>query len=575
MSKTVLIRSRDGKQEERVSWNDLNATFSRNFQISSSFELSFTMTYSSEFSNVYNLAKEKAFVIYAGEAYVIQQISPVANSAGLLQKQITANHVVLDKLKNLRIDTNPESTTTNNSGDSSSDTADDDTSGTTVVTKPTDQVQTYSFESQLKRFFDNNDQGISYALHGSFPDLDIQASDGTALDFLSSNASSYGAVYVPHGNTLDIYNYSTIERKTDKTFRYLSDMTEASVSVDVNDLINTRQVYAGKMETTTTIVNGADSGPVSKDAIGFQSYVRQFVGKPYVWGGNTPSGWDCSGFVAYVYNHFGIAMHQPTTYEETQGTVVGPPYQTGDMLFWGSRGSTTHVALALNSIQMIMAANESQGTIIENINAWPPSFGVRNAQMYSMVGSGNGTSSEDSSTTTTTADYYQIKFEYRDEESIATYGLHRGSPLILDSVYDDDNARKAARLQTQSNPSVSLSLQLTGEDGQLGDAIYAIVPEMNISTYVMLVGISGNDLAFNSGANIELTFNNNNDALKDVNHALFQDIHELKNSFNSVNNQIANLGSRNENHFGHIVITQKEANEIEQYVDKQRQDSGG
>ena len=98
---------------------------------------------------------------------------------------------------------------------------------------------------------------------------------------------------------------------------------------------------------------------------------------------------------------------------------------------------------------------------------------------------------------------------------------------------------------------------------------------MNISTYVMLVGISGNDLAFNSDANIELTFNNNNDALKDVNHALFQDIHELKNSFNSVNNQIANIGSRNENHFGHIVITQKEANEIEQYVDKQRQDSGG
>lgn len=574
MNKTVLIRSRDGKQEERVSWDDLNATFSRNFQISSSFEVSFTMTYSSEFSNVYNLAKEKAFVIYDGETYVIQQISPVANSTGLMQKQITASHVVLDKLKNLRIDTNPESTTTNTSGDSSNDTPDDN-SGTTVVTKPTDQVQTYSFESQLKRFFDNNDQGVSYSLHGSFPDLDVQASDGTALDFLSSNASSYGAIYVPHGSTLDIYNYSTFEHKTDRTFRYLSDMTEASISVDVNDLTNTRQVYAGKMETTTTIVNGADSGPVSRDAVGFQTYVRQFVGRPYLWGGNTPSGWDCSGFVAYVYNHFGVSMHQPTTYEETQGTVVGPPYQTGDMLFWGNRGTTYHVALALDSTQMIMAANESQGTIIENISSWPPSFGVRNAQINSLVG-GNNTSSEDSSsTTTTTADYYQIKFEYRDEESIATYGLYRGSPLMLDSVYDEDSARKAARSQTQSTPLISLSLQLAGEDAQLGDAIYTIVPEMNISSYVMLVGISGNDLAFNSGASIELTFNNTNDALKDVNHALFQDIHELKHSFNSVNAQIANLGSRDENHFGHITITRKEANEIEQYVDKQRQDSGG
>lgn len=74
--------------------------------------------------------------------------------------------------------------------------------------------------------------------------------------------------------------------------------------------------------------SGGGSGAVA-------SFARQYAGTPYVWGGNTPSGWDCSGFVAYVYNHFGISMHQPTTYEEYQGQVVGPPYQEGDMLFWG------------------------------------------------------------------------------------------------------------------------------------------------------------------------------------------------------------------------------------------------
>ena len=49
--------------------------------------------------------------------------------------------------------------------------------------------------------------------------------------------------------------------------------------------------------------------PDSKTAAALVSYAEQFVGQvPYVWGGSTTSGWDCSGFVMYVFAQFGISL---------------------------------------------------------------------------------------------------------------------------------------------------------------------------------------------------------------------------------------------------------------------------
>jgi cell wall-associated NlpC family hydrolase len=72
--------------------------------------------------------------------------------------------------------------------------------------------------------------------------------------------------------------------------------------------------------------------PSSAGVIGIAA---SFAGTPYVYGGTTPSGFDCSGFTQYVFNHVGISL--PRTAEEQRqfATPVSNP-QVGDLVFFGS-----------------------------------------------------------------------------------------------------------------------------------------------------------------------------------------------------------------------------------------------
>ena len=75
---------------------------------------------------------------------------------------------------------------------------------------------------------------------------------------------------------------------------------QASRSSDRSDLTTDNS----SSSTSTVTVTPPDGTSVSS----LLSFAGQFVGKvPYVSGGNTPSGWDCSGFVQYVYGQMGVA----------------------------------------------------------------------------------------------------------------------------------------------------------------------------------------------------------------------------------------------------------------------------
>lgn len=88
-------------------------------------------------------------------------------------------------------------------------------------------------------------------------------------------------------------------------------------------------------------------GSTSATGNAIVAYAANFLGTPYVWGGSTPQpGFDCSGFVKYVYAHFGISLSRTTYTQVNQGRAVSrSELQPGDLVFFGSASSPYHVGI--------------------------------------------------------------------------------------------------------------------------------------------------------------------------------------------------------------------------------------
>ncbi len=91
------------------------------------------------------------------------------------------------------------------------------------------------------------------------------------------------------------------------------------------------------------------------------SEAEQYEGTPYVWGGTTPAGFDCSGFTQYVYGQLGVQLPRTSEDQATSGTAVASlaEAQPGDLVFFaGSDGTASapgHVGIYVGNGNMIDA----------------------------------------------------------------------------------------------------------------------------------------------------------------------------------------------------------------------------
>ena len=116
-----------------------------------------------------------------------------------------------------------------------------------------------------------------------------------------------------------------------------------------------------------SVVNGSAKGAA------IAQYAKQFVGYPYVYGGSSPSGFDCSGFVTYVCNQNGISVNRTASARMSNGTAVSKAQlQPGDLVFFNSGNSSklaTHVGIYLGNGQFVHASTPSTGVIISDLNS--------------------------------------------------------------------------------------------------------------------------------------------------------------------------------------------------------------
>jgi hypothetical protein len=102
-------------------------------------------------------------------------------------------------------------------------------------------------------------------------------------------------------------------------------------------------------------------------------YARMFLGRPYLWGGTSWEGIDCSGLVQLCYHMGGSIIPRDANqqYDVLSCSVKREEMRAGDLIFFGSK-RITHVALALNNKEYIHAAGSYHRVVI---NSFDPSAG--------------------------------------------------------------------------------------------------------------------------------------------------------------------------------------------------------
>ncbi len=118
-----------------------------------------------------------------------------------------------------------------------------------------------------------------------------------------------------------------------------------------------------KKETVTTSTDKASE---------LVAYAKQYLGSRYVYGGSSPSGFDCSGFVMYVYKQFGVSLPHSSSSQSKKGTKVEKAnLKLGDIVFFTSTTSNKgigHCGIYIGNSQFIHASTEKTGVIISSLN---------------------------------------------------------------------------------------------------------------------------------------------------------------------------------------------------------------
>lgn len=125
---------------------------------------------------------------------------------------------------------------------------------------------------------------------------------------------------------------------------------------------------AGSRGDGTTAVATTSNSSMGQQVV---AYAKQFMGVPYVYGGNGPNSFDCSGFTSYIYRHFGYTLNRTASTQLSNGTAVSKSeLQPGDLVFFRYNTSypASHVGIYIGNGQFIHASTNKYQVQIDQLN---------------------------------------------------------------------------------------------------------------------------------------------------------------------------------------------------------------
>ncbi len=129
-----------------------------------------------------------------------------------------------------------------------------------------------------------------------------------------------------------------------------------------------------KPKAKTIKVQGSYTGPSSVDTSSVINAAKSLIGSKYRYAGNSPAkGFDCSGFIQYIYSLFGKSLSKTASGLAKNGSAVSRVnMQPGDIIVWSTKSNNrpTHVSLYIGNDTMIHAANTRDGVIKSSVSFW-------------------------------------------------------------------------------------------------------------------------------------------------------------------------------------------------------------